>query len=240
MRKTLGTLLFFFVALAGWGQTTPPPAPSDGQSPAPPSGQSERHRRPGIAGTITAINSDSLTVKTMNGQTAQVTVSDKTQYRKDRQPAKLADFKVGDQIFVRGESSGENTWQADMVAAAPAGGFGRLREGLGKEFIIGEIKAINGTQLTILRPDGVSQNITVDESTSFRKQGESITLADFQVGDHVFGRGQMKNDVFVPAVLNVGDFPMMGPGMRGQGEGAGQGTGQGSSQGTGQTPPDSH
>ena len=60
-----------------------------------------------------------------------------------------------------------------------------------------------------------------------------MTLADFQVGDHVFGRGQMKNDVFVPAVLNVGDFPMMG---RGRGMGAGQGTGQGA----GQSTPDSH
>ena len=169
----------------------------------------------------------------MNGQTAQVTVSDKTEYRKDRQPAKLVDFKVGDQIFVRGESSGENAWQADMVASGPPGGFGGMREGMGKEFIAGEIKAISGTQLTILRPDGVTQNITVDESTSFRKQGQSVTLADFQVGDHVFGRGAMKNDVFVPSVLNAGDMRMMG---RGRGEGQGQGAGQGA----GQSAPDSH
>ncbi len=236
MRKTLGTLLFFvfFVAVWSWGQTVPAPPP-DGQSSAPPNGQMERHHRPGVAGTITAINADSLTVKTMNGQNAQVNLSDKTQYRKDRQAAKLADFKVGDQIFVRGESAGENTWQADMVASGPPGGFGRMREGLGKEFIVGEIKAISGTQLTILRPDGVSQNITVDEGTSFRKQEQSITLADFQVGDHVFGRGAMKNDVFVPAVLNVGELPMMGPGM-----GRGQGQGQGTGQGAGQASPDSH
>ena len=111
-----------------------------------------------------------------------------------------------------------------------------MREGLGKEFIVGEIKAITGTQLTILRPDGVTQNITVDESTSFRKQDQSVTLADFQVGDRVFGRGEMKNDVLVPAVLNVGELPMMGPGMMGRGQGQGQGAGQGA----GQAPPDSH
>lgn len=108
-----------------------------------------------------------------------------------------------------------------------------MREGMGKEFIAGEIKAISGTQLTILRPDGVTQNITVDESTSFRKQGQSVTLADFQVGDHVFGRGAMKNDVFVPSVLNAGDMRMMG---RGRGEGQGEGAGQGA----GQSAPDSH
>ena len=97
-----------------------------------------------------------------------------------------------------------------------------MREGMGKEFIAGEVKAINGTQLTILRPDGQTQNITVDDSTSFRKQGESITLADVKVGDHVFGRGALKNDVFVPSALNVG-MPGMGRGF-GQGRGAGQGT----------------
>jgi hypothetical protein len=174
----------------------------------------------------------------MNGLTAQVNLSDKTQYRKDRQPAKLADFKVGDQIFVRGESAGENIWQADMVAAGSPGGPGGMREGMGKEFIVGEVKAITGTQLTVLRPDGVSQNITVDEGTSFRKQGQSVTLADFQVGDHVFGRGEMKNDVFVPSTLNVGDM-RMGRGW-GQGQGASQGAGQGVGQGVGQQTPDSH
>src|SRR5579864_6252170 len=105
MRKLLGSLLFFMVTAWCLGQTTP--SAPDGQTP-PPSGQMEHHHRPGVAGTITAINGNSLTVKTMKGDTAQVNVSDKTQYRKDRQSATLADFKVGDQIFVRGESSGEN------------------------------------------------------------------------------------------------------------------------------------
>jgi Domain of unknown function (DUF5666) len=229
MRKLLFVLLLSFGVVSCWGQEGATPG---GQTPALQNAQQMGSRRPGVAGTITAINTDSLSVKTINGQTAQVNLSANTQYRKDRQPAKLTDFKVGDQVFVRGEAAGENNWQADMVAAGPPGGFGGMREGMGKEFIAGEIKAINGTQLTILRPDGVTQNITVDESTSFRKQGQSVTLADFQVGDHVFGRGQMKNDVFVPSVLNAGEMGM-GRG-RGQGQGAGSGTAQG--QGT----PDSH
>jgi len=145
----------------------------------------------------------------MDGSTAQVQVSDKTRYRKDRQDAHLSDFKVGDSVFVRGEQK-DGTWQADMLAARPAGmGSGNsMRAGLGKEFIIGEVKTINGTNLTILRPDGVSQDITVDESTSFRKDGQDITLPDIKVGDRVFGRGAMKNNVFVPSVLNVGQMGM--------------------------------
>jgi len=97
-----------------------------------------------------------------------------------------------------------------MPRAAMRTGAGKeFREGLGKRFIAGAIKSIEGTRLTIVRPDGVEQTITVDENTSFRKQGESITLADLKAGDHVFGRGELKNEIFVPAVLNVGE-PGMG------------------------------
>jgi hypothetical protein len=239
MRKAHLPLIFLSLAIWSWGQA-PPSAPlAEGQAPTE-NQQGGRHR-PGVAGTITAINADSITVKTRDGQTAQVNLSDKTQFSKDRQPAKLADFKVGDEIFVRGQAAGQNTWQADMVGSRPAGGFGgggAFRDELGKRFIAGEIKSINGTQLVIARPDGVSQTITVDESTSFQKQGESITLADLKPGDHVFGRGEMKNDVFVPAVLNLGDprMMMMGRGRDGEDRGPVQG------QGTGQGPaaPDSH
>ena len=231
MRKFTLVLLFSFAGF--WCLAQDAPASPDQQSPAPPNGQMEHRHHPGVMGTITAINDGSLTVKTMNGETAQVNLSDKTQYRKDRQTAKLSDFKVGDQVFVRGESTAQNTWQADVVASGRPGGG--MREGMGKQFIAGEIKAINGTQLTVLRPDGVTQSINVDESTSFRKQGQSVTLADIQVGDHVFGRGEMKNNVFVPSTLNVGE---MGMGRGGWGQGRGQGQGQGAGQGANQAPPD--
>ena len=223
------TALLVFSVL-GWAQEpTAPPAD------APPQAQGEMgrgmRRGPGVAGTITAISDGSITVKTRDGKNAQVNLTAQTKFRKERQDAKLADFKVGDEIFVRGQSAGADTWNAEVVAARPAGGGQfeqRMREGMGKEFIAGEVTAINGTQLTIARPDGVSQTISADENTSFRKQNESVTLADIKVGDHVFGRGAVKNDVFVPAVLNVGQPGMMRRGGPGQGPGTGQ-SGQGPS-----------
>ena len=180
-------------------------APAENQ--APPAAQGSRwgaRRGPGIAGTITAIDANTVTVKTREGQTAQVTVNDKTEFRKDRAPAALADFKVGDMVFVRGEKTGDNAWLAAAIATRGQGGPDNLREGMGKQFIAGEVKSIDGTQLTIQRPDGVTQTISVDENTSFRKDRESVTLADLKPGDHVFGRGELKNGVFVPATLNIG------------------------------------
>ena len=208
MRKMCIVAMFALTSVLGWSQ--------DGMAnPAlqePGSEQSgPRHRGPGVAGTITAIDDSKITIKTSDGATVQVTTTDDTQFRKNRQPAKLSDFKVGDDIFVAGDLK-DGVVQARMVGSRPAGGPGpEFREALGKHFIAGEVKAINGTQITVLRPDGVTQKITVDENTSFRKDQESITLADIKVGDHVFGRGEVKKDVFIPADLNVGEPSFMGP-----------------------------
>lgn len=225
MRTTRTLILFLFsslFAIAAFSQDAPQAPPPDSQpaAQAPQGGQGnwQGRRFQGTGGEITAINGNSITLKTRDGQTAQVSLSDKTQFRKDRAEAKISDFKVGDMVMVRGEQK-DGVWQADVVAARPAGmGMGgpggNMREDMGKKFIVGKITAMSGTQLTIQRPDGVSQNITVDENTSFHKDNESVTLGDLKVGDQVFGRGELKNDVFVPAQLNVGQPRFGGP--RGQ------------------------
>src|SRR5262249_19627710 len=149
------------------------------------------------------INGNSITIKTRNGKTETVNVTDQTKVRKEGQEAKLTDLKVGDGIMVRGQQGSDGTWTAEAVHSGMPGGMrAEFREGMGKKFIMGEIKSINGTQLEISRPDGVNQTISVDENTSFKKDKESITLADLKPGDHVFGRGELKNDVFVAAELN--------------------------------------
>jgi len=174
----------------------------------------------GTAGTITAINGDTLTVKqTMNDSSVTVKLSDKTEYRKDREPAKLSDLKVGDFVMIRGEHTSESEIAASAVMTGPPGG-GRfvMRTGpggegtangnmadLGKTFIVGEIKAIDGAKITVHRPDDQDQTIQADENTSFRKAGESITLPDIKAGDTIMGRGEVKDGVFVPATINVVD-----------------------------------
>jgi len=204
MKWTLFSLCLLFSALC-IAQTAPASPPPEDQGPPSAQGLPRNGRRPpGVGGIITAIGGNVITVKTRDGQAAQVTLNDKTEYRKDRATATLADFKVGDMIFVRGEKTGDNAWLAAAVTTRGRGDTPDFREGMGKLFIAGEVKSIDGTQLTIERPDGVAQTISVDENTSFRKDGESITLADMKPGDHVFGRGEVKNGVFVPAVLNLG------------------------------------
>jgi len=196
------------VPVLAMAQDNPPPKPAEGQLPSGPNRRGAG-RFQGVAGTITAINGNQLSLKSMEGKAVTVNLSSDTQYRKDRQPAALTDFKVGDTVMVAGDPSGENAWKARFVTTRSLGQ--QFGEGLGKRFIAGEIKAIEGTSLAILRVDGQTQTILVDENTSFRKQDQSITLADFKPGDHVFGRGELKNGSFVAAVLNWGDLKPMEP-----------------------------
>ncbi len=175
--------------------------PTEGARPAQPV------RLPGVRGVIKSIESTTMKVRAFDGQTVTVHLSDKTEYRKDRNPAKLADFQAGDMVFVRGQEAPDHSWTADAV-----GSNSEFRENLGKKFVLGDIKSIAGTQLTVERVDGVSQTITVDENTSFRKNGESVTLADFKAGDRIFAQGEVKNGTFVATTMGSGEMGMMRPG----------------------------
>src|SRR5215467_8655696 len=169
-----------------------------------------------VVGKVTAVSKDSLTLMPMTGGDAvTVKVSESTRIMKERQPGKLEDIKTDEVVFARGKLNG-NAMEAAIVAVvnpemmqmahtgAGGGMAGFNREDLGKKFIAGEVKAINDTKLTIARPDGQTQEIEVDENTSFKKGPESITLPDIKVGDFVRGRGKIKESVFVPKELIVG------------------------------------
>jgi hypothetical protein len=184
-----------------------------------------------IAGKVTTVNKDSLVIAPLAGGDAiTVKLSADTRITRQRQPIKLEEIKSEDVVFVRGEKK-DNVVQATMVGVVPPDIADRLRQGaggmfiaggpggpggqqfnredLGKKFIAGEVKAINETKLTIARPDGQTQDIEVDENTSFKKGNESVTLPDIKVGDFVFGPGELKESVFVAKTLNIGRGRMM-------------------------------
>jgi len=152
-----------------------------------------------------------------DGQVVTVKLTAQTEFRKDREPAKVTDFKVGDTVFVRGDQNPDHTVTARMIrtrTGGPGGGPGARQGGgpgggmmslgtLGKDYVAGEIKAIDAPRLTVLRPDNVTQVLELNEETSLRKGRDSITMADIQVGDHVMARGAVQNNVFVPKGVMV-------------------------------------
>jgi len=202
--------MFLLAATAGRAQTPAPAAPSQEQEAAPAGGQRRiTNDGPGqpLLGKITAINKGSLELTRPDGTTAKVKLTDKTEYRKDRQGAKLADFEVGDLVFVRGEENADHSVTAQLIGGRSGGGaqggrgFGGTGFELGKDFVVGEVKSVDAPKLTVLRPDNVTQTLELNEDTSLRRGRESITMADIQPGDHVMVRGAVENNVFVPKNL---------------------------------------
>lgn len=202
-----------------------------------------------VRGTVTATTVDHLTVKTDAGEIYQVAVSANTRVMKERQPLKLTDIKAGDGVGAMGVlDTPTKTIHAVFVSVVDAEQVKKLKEGLGKVYITGKVTAIDDVKVTVMRPDGVSQVIEVDEGTSFKRGGrgmasmmngsgpvegggggrpagagsggESITLADVKVGDAVVGQGALKNGVFVPKELGVMDAAAMGQRRRRAAEGS--------------------
>src|SRR5215467_15223086 len=197
----------------------PPQAPGSGQGDGSqehgPRGSREGRGRP-VFGKISAIGSDSIEVTGPDGNKVTLKLTSSTEFRKDRQPAKWADFKVGDPVVVRTDQADGKGTTALMVATGqvgmrggpggqggPGGGFGGGFGTMGKDFVIGEVKAIDAPRLTVMRTDNVTQTLELNEETSLRRGRDSITMADIQAGDHVIARGAVENNVFVPKNLNV-------------------------------------
>jgi preprotein translocase subunit YajC len=206
MRHSIFCSLLLF-SLAALAQEGPGPDRARGES---------MRNMDRLMGEVVSVGSDRLVVKNETGDQVTVTVGSNARIRKNRQEAKLSDFNAGDHVLVFGKFGSDKTTLAaagvmggEMRGFGPGGAPPSIEEmqkmGLGTKFIAGEVKSIDETKLTILRPDGQTQTIEVNENTSFQKgRGESVTLADIKVGDRVMGRGEMKNGVFVPQNLRVG------------------------------------
>jgi hypothetical protein len=221
MRKLFGNgvvaiaALFLLCAFPLLAQD-PAPSPSPAQGTTPPATGQGRHHggddsgpRP-VFGRIASISNNAIRVTRPDGSEVTVNINSKTEFRKDREAAKLKDFKVGDGILVRGEENADYTITAQMVAGrngngGPGGGPNRQNPvgTLGKDFVVGEVKAIDAPSLTVMRTDNVKQTFELNEDTSLRKGRDSVTMADIQVGDHIFARGAMQADQFVPKSVMV-------------------------------------
>jgi hypothetical protein len=200
-----GTIwLFFIFATASRTQATAANQEQGGPPAGRARGESRESRGPGVFGKIVAIGNGAIELTKPDGATVTVKITDKTEFRKERQSAKLEEFKVGDMVFVRGEENADHSVTAQMIGGAQGGTMGGRGSGeLGKDFVVGEVKSIDAPKLTVLRPDNVTQTLELNEETSLRRGRDSITMADIQPGDHVVVRGAVQNNAFVPKNVMV-------------------------------------
>jgi hypothetical protein len=131
-----------------------------------------------VRGTVTAVASDQLTLKTDAGDTFSVALTPNTRVVRDRQPAKAADIKAGDTIGAGGElDPSSKTVHALFVSVVSVEEVKKMKDSFGKTWISGKVTAIDDLKITILRSDKVSQTIAVDDDTSFKRGGRGMAMA---------------------------------------------------------------
>jgi hypothetical protein len=145
-----------------------------------------------VRGTVTATAADHLTIKTEAGEVYQVALSANTRLTKERQPLKVADIKVGDAVGAMGVlDAPTKTVHAVFVGVIDAEQVKKARENMGKTYITGKVTAIDmdALKVTVMRPDGVSQVIGVDEQTSFKRGGRGMAAMASGAGVVEIGGG---------------------------------------------------
>jgi Domain of unknown function (DUF5666) len=211
------SFLFLIIGVPSLAETPDSPSSPQDQAQGPPPGGDRGQRLGGAReghgtiGKITAIHGNSLQVIRPDGSTVTVNLTDKTEYRKDRQPAQLSDFKVGDFVMASGDENPDHSVTALSLRGRRAtGGPVRMGEGpgggrafgeMGKDFVAGVVKSVDAPKLTVLRADNVTETLELNEDTSLRRGRESITMADIQPGDHVVVRGGFEKNAFVPKAV---------------------------------------
>jgi hypothetical protein len=167
-----------------------------------------------IAGTVTAVSGDAVTLKAEDGTVYQVTTTANTRLMKGRGiPVKIADLKAGDGVTAAGNLDAPNkTLHAVFLVAVDAEQLKQLRANLGKTYIVGKVTAIDADNLkmTVQRQDGVSQTIGFDETTSFKRGGRGGRGGGMGMGASAAGNDASPNSTeggesITLADIKVGD-----------------------------------
>lgn len=189
MPKRLLTLLSVGLLLAGWSLCAAQNPES--QSPRPRMHEFSGER---AFGTITSVGIDRFVVKKMDGTEQTIMVDDKTRYSQGRQDIQLEDLKAGDRVLVRGSEDSGKIIVARMVRVVTDEEMQRFQSGGARTF--GEITSIEKGQLKVRNPWQGERIVTLNDQTSFIKDGNPATLEDLKVGERVFVLGKEEQGMF--------------------------------------------
>lgn len=127
---------------------------------------------PMVAGTVSAIDGNSLTVKQRDGSTRTVTLTGSTAYKLGPTDGKKSDLKVDSVVVVSGTEGPGKDFSATTV---------RIRVRLDR--VGGEVTAKTKDSITVKQRDGSKATIQIGKDTKFFVRGATTAdLADVTVG----------------------------------------------------------
>jgi hypothetical protein len=112
------------------------------------------------AGTLTAINPSSLTVRGPFGRTTTVATTASTAYYRDTTKVSRSDLKVGDRVVVN---------VVDPLASSPTAGAVRIV----LPSVVGTVSGVQGDAFTLTEPVGFRHVVHTSSATAYARGGQS-------------------------------------------------------------------
>ena len=167
---------------SGGSQTTPA-VPGDDSAGAPDLGRFGGH---GFGFgfrdiTIASISGNAITLKTDDGWTRTITITDSAQLTKGGQPIQVSDLKVGDQVRFRQTRNDDGSFTVTAVAVVVP-------------TIEGKASDITSSGFKVTTRDGSVWTVTVNGSTVYRFGQATGSLTDVKDGQQVVVAGTVPAD----------------------------------------------
>ncbi|MBI1800690.1 MAG: hypothetical protein HY259_03595 [Chloroflexi bacterium] len=145
----------------------------------------EQGKVPKVKGIVTAVQASVITVSTKEGDKTVVT-SAQTVYSREKNPAILADVKIGNVIKATGTVGADGKFLATTVEI-------KMPEAEGPE-VEGTVAKVDGAVISLTSKDGSTKMVVTNAQTTFRKADLPASVADVKVGDKVEAKGTLGGD----------------------------------------------
>jgi hypothetical protein len=143
-----------------------------------------------IAGVITAVGADSITMRTQRGTVPVLVDRDTVYFVRGVENASLEDLAAGMKALSKVVVLEDGSLLARRISAARPRPI-RLR---------GQVTSVGARTFEVRTGDGEEVEVTVDEETDFRIPGvDSATIADLSVGDRIVARAVVKEEGLILA-----------------------------------------
>jgi len=140
--------------------------------------------------TIAARDGSTLSLKTEDGWTRQITIASDTVITRAGATIAVADLKAGDVIAFRQTRNDNGTYKiVEVRVIVPQ--------------VAGEVTAVSSTSLTLKLRDGSSKTITLNGDTKYFLGPRAASQSDVKVGANVVAAGTVSGDTFTALSVTI-------------------------------------
>ena len=142
---------------------------------------------PRVAGTVTAVGSDTITITLRDGTSQAIKTTGTTAYRVEDADGKRSDVTVGSSILATGERAADGTLTASSVQVQ-------------LPHVMGNVTATTADTIIIDRRDGTTVTVHVGAATTFRVAGvDGAKVSDVKTGMAIVVEGTQRADGSIDA-----------------------------------------